>query len=168
LRRPAAIVVMGVAGAGKTVVGRALAAVLGCGFVDADDLHPPENVAKMAAGTPLEDSDRWPWLARVAEVLTNPPVVVACSALRRSYRDHIRQTTGQPVCFVHLAGTDALLAKRLEARAGHFMPPALLASQLATLEPPGPDECAITVRIDPPPEAVLAAVVAGLDGVSGS
>lgn len=157
---PAAIVVMGVAGAGKTAVGRALAAALAYRFVDGDDLHPAENVANMAAGVPLEDADRWPWLTRVAHALHAETTVVACSALKRRYRDHLRAGAGVPVLFVHLAGRPDLLAERLAGRKGHFMPPALLTSQLAALQPPDPDEWAITVAIDPPPARIVAEIIA--------
>jgi len=148
------IVVMGVAGCGKSTVGGLLAARLGLQFVDADDLHPPSNVAKMSAGTPLTDDDRLPWLARVAEVLRGgddgAPTVVACSALRRSYRDALRDGAGGDVAFVHLHGASDLLARRIAARADHFMPPALLHSQLATLEPLGADETGVVVDVDRP------------------
>ncbi|MFE5336073.1 gluconokinase [Isoptericola sp. NPDC056573] len=146
------VVVMGVAGCGKSTVGWLLAARLGLQFVDADDLHPPSNVAKMSAGTPLTDDDRRPWLARVAEVLRGgddgAPAVVACSALRRSYRDILRAGAGGDVAFVHLHGDRDLLARRIAARADHFMPPALLDSQLATLEPLGSDETGVMVDVD--------------------
>lgn len=143
------IVVMGVSAAGKSSVGRVLADELGLEFVDADDLHPPANVAKMSAGAPLDDVDRWPWLDAVAARMAASPhgVVVACSALRRSYRDRLRAGAPRAV-FVHLTGTSELLAERAAARTGHFMPPALLASQLATLEPLGDDELGIEVSVD--------------------
>lgn len=156
------IVVMGVAGCGKSTIGAGLAAALGIGFQDGDDLHPAENVARMAAGLPLRDQDRWPWLDRVAAVLADKvPVVVACSALRRAYRDRIRAGAGGPVIFVHLAGDRALIAARLAARQGHFMPPALLDSQFATLEPPGPGE-ALVVPIDAPAPQVIETILHGL------
>lgn len=147
------VVVMGVAGCGKSTVGGLLAARLGLQFVDADDLHPPSNVAKMSAGAPLTDDDRRPWLARVAEVLRaggddGAPAVVACSALRRSYRDALRDGAGGDVAFVHLHGDRDLLARRIAARADHFMPPALLDSQLATLEPLAGDETGVVVDVD--------------------
>ncbi len=142
-------VVMGVSGSGKTVVGRALADALGVPFVDGDDLHPPANVARMSAGLPLRDEDRWPWLDEIARVMAKGPVIVACSALRRVYRDRIRAGAGD-VIFLHLSGSRELIAGRMAARKGHFMPPALLDSQLATLEPPEPDEAAVTVDIGQP------------------
>ena len=154
---------MGVAGCGKSSVGAALSERLGIPYRDGDDLHPPANVAKMAAGTPLGDEDRWPWLDRVAAVLsTGAPVIVGCSALRRAYRDRLRQGAGAPVRFVHLAGDCALVAARMAARQGHFMPAALLDSQFATLEPPGPDEDALTVSIAPTTAQVVEAICAGL------
>ena len=140
------IVVMGVSGSGKSTVGTALAELLGLGFVDADDLHPASNVAKMAAGTPLTDDDRWPWLDVVGERLaeSSTGLVIACSALRRSYRDAIRDRAPD-TRFVLLTVDHDALQHRLEHRPGHFMPPSLLDSQLATLEPLEPDENGVTV-----------------------
>jgi gluconokinase len=151
---------MGVSGCGKSSVGEALSRRLGIPYVDGDDLHPAENVAKMRAGVPLTDADRWPWLDRVAQVLHDrAPVIVGCSALKRAYRDRIRAGAGGPVTFVHLAGSRDLIAGRMARRRGHYMPLTLLDSQFAALEPPGPDE-AITADIarDLPDlvEAVLA------------
>lgn len=127
---------MGVAGAGKTTVGRALATAAKVPFVDGDDLHPPANVAKMRAGRPLDDADRWPWLAAIGSQLAAAPggLVVACSALRRSHRDRLR-TACPELRIVQLAIDEATAAARLKHRAGHFFPPELLASQFATLEP---------------------------------
>jgi gluconokinase len=142
------IVVMGVAGSGKSVVGAALAQALGIGFCDADGLHPASNIAKMTGGLPLSDADRWPWLDLVAaELVAHSPLVLACSALRRAYRDRIRAGAGGPVLFIHLTGPREVIAARLAARKGHFMPPALLDSQLATLEPPGAGEDHLEVDI---------------------
>lgn len=140
------VVVMGVSGAGKSVVGAALAELLGVPFTDADDLHPVANVAKMAAGTPLTDDDRWPWLAIVGEALAVAPhgLVVACSALKRSYRDAIRAAAPSTV-FVYLTVDRTTLAKRVASRPGHFMPVSLLDSQLQTLEPLEADEAGLTV-----------------------
>ncbi|HVE50403.1 MAG TPA: gluconokinase [Casimicrobiaceae bacterium] len=132
------IVVMGVAGCGKTTVGDALAQSVGWRFMDADDFHPPANVAKMAAGTPLEDDDRWPWLDRIVQELQamrGESAVLACSALKQSYRDRL-QRAGD-VRFVHLHGDYDMIAARLAQRMHRYMPPALLASQFATLEVPG-------------------------------
>lgn len=151
---------MGVSGCGKSSVGEALAARLSIPYIDGDDLHPPENVEKMRAGTPLTDADRWPWLDRVATVLRDEaPVILGCSALKRAYRDRIRAGAGGAVTFVHLAGDRALIATRMGARTGHYMPPSLLDSQFATLEPPGPDE-AITVDIAAPLPDLVDAVLA--------
>ena len=164
------LVVMGVSGCGKTTLGRALAAALEAGFTDADDLHPPANRAKMARGEPLTDTDRAPWLDLVAGVLRDrAPVVVACSALRRTYRDRLRAAgkdgTGKDgagaVRFLHLAAPREVVAARLAARQGHFMPASLLDSQYATLEPPDPGE-ALTLDARLPPEALLAEALARL------
>ena len=144
------VVVMGVSASGKTSVARRLAESIGAGFVDADDLHPAANVVKMAAGTPLDDDDRWPWLDAVAVTLAGADApVVACSALKRSYRDRLRAAATE-VVFVHLTGSAELLAARAVGREGHFMPPALLRSQLDTLQPLGPDEAGIQIAIDAP------------------
>ena len=150
-------VVMGVSGCGKSTVGAAFASAVGARFIDGDDLHPPENVAKMASGQPLGDADRWPWLDLVGAALTGG-VVIGCSALKRAYRDRIRAVAG-PVRFIHLAGSRDVIAARMAARPGHFMPLELLDSQFAALEPPGPDEDAVTVDIDQPFAAVIAALL---------
>jgi len=159
---PSVIVVMGVSGSGKTTVGRALARDLGWEFVDGDELHSPENVAKMARGVPLDDADRAPWLAAIAAVVAERvrarhPAVIACSALRRVYRDEIRG--GLPeVAFAYLRGEESLLRQRLRARPGHFAHEDLLASQLATLEEPAPDEGIPSFSIDEPPDAITARI----------
>lgn len=158
------IVVMGVSGVGKTTIGIALALRLGIDFIDADDLHGPENIAKMSVGIPLVDEDRWPWLDRVGAVLAGDPTsVVACSALRRSYRDRLRATAPETL-FVHLAAAPERVAAQAEAREGHFMPPALLRSQIATLEPLETDEGGITVIVDAGPDALVDRIVALLPG----
>ena len=155
---------MGVSGCGKSSVGAALSEALGIPYRDGDDLHPPANVAKMRAGEALTDADRWPWLDRVAQELASlAPVIIGCSALRRAYRDRIRAGAGGPVLFVHLAGSRALIAARMAARSGHFMPASLLESQFATLEPPGPDEAAITVDIDQPMDRLVADILRQLE-----
>jgi gluconokinase len=154
------IVIMGVSGCGKSSVGEALATRLAIPYRDGDDLHPPANVAKMRTGIPLTDDDRWPWLDLVAGTLRDAaPVIVGCSALRRAYRDRIREGAGGPVRFVHLAGDRDLIAARMATRTGHYMPLSLLDSQIATLEPPGPDE-AITVDIDAALPALIDTIIA--------
>ncbi len=141
-----ALVVMGVSGSGKTSIGAAVAKRLGIGFVDGDDLHPAANVAKMKSGEPLTDGDRWPWLDRVGAVLRDRAaypagVAVACSALRRSYRDRIRgEAAGADTGFLFLDITPAVSEARLKGRKGHFMPVSLVQSQFETLERPAPDE----------------------------
>ena len=144
-----AIIVMGVSGSGKTTLGGRLASELGYRFIEGDDLHPPANVAKMAAGTPLTDDDRWPWLDRVADrakVLSGTGCVISCSALKRSYRDHIRDRAGVAVTFVHPEVDLQVLGFRMRDRPGHYMPPSLLDSQWTTLERPDVDEGAIRVN----------------------
>jgi gluconokinase len=149
------IILMGVTGAGKTTVGRLLASDLGHEFIDADDYHPPENVAKMRAGQPLTDDDRWPWLRRLNEVLRGRAAVVACSALKESYRTTLMR--GLPdVQLVYLRGTRAVIAARLAERRAHYMNPALLDSQFATLEEP---RDAIVADVDQPPEAIAASIM---------
>ncbi|WGH78185.1 gluconokinase [Jannaschia ovalis] len=154
------LVVMGVTSTGKTEVGQRLAARLDGRFIDGDDLHPPANVAKMAKGIPLEDADRWPWLDSVGEALaaTEGTVVIACSALKRAYRDRIRDAAGA-VRFVHLTGPKSVIAERMKRRTGHFMPLSLLDSQLATLEPPRPDEDAVEADLRKAPAELAAAIV---------
>ncbi len=147
---------MGVSGCGKSTVAGVLAGRLGWDFGEGDDLHPPANVAKMAAGHPLTDDDRWPWLERVAQWIrehtdAGRPGIITCSALKRSYRDILR---GDHVVFVYLHGTREQIAKRLAARHGHYMPPELLDSQFATLEVPGDDEHALAINIGPPPDVL--------------
>ena len=156
------LVVMGVAGCGKSAVGAALAAAMAVPFRDGDDLHPAENIAKMSMGHPLTDADRWPWLSLVGQALAPGALIIGCSALKRGYRDFITQKAGAPVIFVHLAGSRAVIDARMRARQGHFMPPALLDSQFAALERPGLDENAITVQIDQPLAAVVANAMAKL------
>jgi gluconokinase len=155
-------VVMGVSGCGKTEIGSAFAQEIGARFIDGDDLHPAENVAKMARGDALDDNDRRPWLAHVARKLRTieGPVVIGCSALKRRYRDWIREGVGAPVTFLHLSGSRDVIAQRMAARTDHFMPLSLLDSQFAALEPPGADEDAVTVDIDQEPDRIVAALLA--------
>ncbi|MFM7334471.1 MAG: gluconokinase [Tabrizicola sp.] len=158
------VVMMGVAGCGKSSVGEALSARLGVPYRDGDDLHTPEAVEKMRAGIPLTDDDRWPWLDRVAlELDEAAPVIVGCSALRRIYRDRIRAGAGGPVQFVHLAGSRDLIASRMASRTGHYMPLSLLDSQFTILEPPGTDE-ALTVDINQPLEVLVDRIATALAG----
>ncbi len=145
------ILVMGVSGCGKTTVAAGIAQRLGWTLLEGDSFHPPANVAKMASGTPLTDDDRWPWLRAIAaEMRRHDNCVVACSALKRAYRAILA-----PDVLVYLVGAKDLIAGRLLARKGHFMPPALLDSQFATLEPPGPEEHPIVAPIDPPPSELI-------------
>lgn len=164
------IIVMGVSGCGKTTIGDLVARELGVPFLDGDSLHPVENVAKMAAGTPLTDEDRWPWLATVGRALAGASgggLVLACSALRRSYRDAIREQAPDTV-FLHLHGSKEVLRARTEGRSGHFMPPALLDSQLVTLEQLDADEAGIVVDIAAPVNQVVTEALAGIAAVVGS
>ena len=161
------IIVMGVSGCGKTTIGDLVARELGVPFLDGDSLHPVENVAKMAAGTPLTDEDRWPWLATVGAELAKAGdggLVLACSALRRSYRDAIREQAPDTV-FLHLHGSKEVLGSRLEGRSGHFMPTTLLDSQLATLEPLEADEAGFVVDIAVPVDEVVASSLADIAAV---
>lgn len=142
------VVVMGVAGSGKSTVGLLLAQRLGVEFLEGDELHPPRNVERMAAGIALTDADRRDWLLEIARQLADARagrhgLVVSCSALKRSYRDTLRAASNE-LAFVHLQGSAGLLEARMRARADHFMPPSLLTSQLQTLEPPAADERAVT------------------------
>jgi gluconokinase len=155
------IVVMGVSGCGKSTVGQQLALRLGCDFLEGDSLHPPRNVALMAAGTPLTDADRADWLALIAQRLAlahaaGQGLVVSCSALRRAYRDQLRAAC-PGLRWVHLQGSAAQLQARVDGRSGHYMPPSLLASQLATLEPPGADEQVLVLDIAEPAAALTTA-----------
>lgn len=150
-------VIMGVSGCGKTSVGQALAARGLTAFVDGDDLHPPSNVAKMSNAVPLTDEDRAPWLVLVGQALakSNKPVAIGCSALKRAYRDIIRAHAGEPVFFLHLAAPQEVLQARVDARKGHFMPPALLQSQFDALESLEPDEDGAPIDIDQPFDGVV-------------
>ncbi len=158
---------MGVSGSGKSTVALALAQRLGCELLEGDDLHPAANVAAMAAGRPLTDADRTPWLAAIGDWIDRRAnrgvgAVVTCSALRRRYRDQLRD--GRPsVTFCHLTVDPAVLERRMALRSGHFMPASLLSSQLETLEPLAPDEPGITVSSGAPVEVVVDEVVRRLD-----
>lgn len=152
------IVLMGVSGSGKTTVGKALARQLGSTFVDADDFHPAANIEKMHRGEPLTDEDRRPWLAAIHQRLLEAArrgenVVLACSALKHTYRDYLQHEEPDRIYFVYLHGSEELIRQRLAARKGHFMNSGLLHSQFETLEPP---ENAIVVDIAPPPDEIAA------------
>ena len=164
---PCALVVMGVSGSGKSTIADRLAARLGWRYEDGDKYHPPANVAKMSAGHPLSDEDRWPWLQAIADEIdrlsaTGERAVIACSALKRAYRD-ILVHGRDDVRIVFLDGTQDLIAARLAARKGHFMPPGLLASQFKTLERPGTNERPIIVSIDAPVERIVDDIVTQLN-----
>lgn len=150
---PLAVIVMGVSGCGKSSVGERIAARNGMPFVEGDQLHPAANVEKMAQGIPLTDEDRLPWLDRIGEEIktalnASRGLVVSCSALKKSYRDRLRQAAGGRLAFVFLEGSRDLLLSRMQARQGHFMPASLLDSQLQTLEPPTGEPGVVTVAID--------------------
>ena len=163
------LVVMGVSGSGKSTVGEALAVELGVPFIDGDALHPAANIAKMAAGIPLTDEDRIPWLYSVGRALAETGaegVVVACSALKRAYRDLIRSEAPEAV-FAELDGTHDLLAARMAARPGHFMPVSLLDSQLATLQPLQTDEAGMRIDVGAPPAELASRIAAALRTTGG-
>jgi gluconokinase len=162
-----AVVVMGVSGSGKSTVAAGIAAALGLVFIDGDGLHAPASVARMRAGIALTDEDRWPWLDRIGAVLGDADesprgVAIACSALKRAYRDRIRDVA-PGVRFVFLDGPAALIETRMAARTGHYMPGTLLASQLQTLEPPGPGEGdVVRVAIELPADEIVRRATAAL------
>ncbi|MBK8161289.1 MAG: gluconokinase [Rhodospirillaceae bacterium] len=158
------VLVMGVSGAGKSTIGRALAEALDAAFLEADAFHSPANIAKMKSGVPLTDDDRWPWLEAISaaldrSVMKGGKVVLACSALKQAYRDRLLKDGGSQGYTVFLRGNVDLIAGRLAGRSGHYMPPALLPSQLATLEPPLD---AIVVDIADAPEVILQQILAKL------
>ena len=151
------LVVMGVSGSGKSTVGAAIAQRLRVPFADADDFHPPANVAKMSAGTPLDDDDRWPWLEAIGEWLVAHDTsggVMSCSALKRRYRDQLRHHA-QGITFLHLDGSHEVISARQASRPGHFMPASLLHSQFATLEPLAPDERGVVIDVDQDIDAIV-------------
>jgi carbohydrate kinase (thermoresistant glucokinase family) len=164
------IVVMGVAGSGKSTIGPMLARRLDCEFADADAFHPPANVEKMKSGVPLTDEDRTPWLQAIAAWIDRKRAagqrgVVGCSALKRAYRRVLRGDRSD-VRFVYLKGDRALIAARMAARTGHFMPVGLLDSQFRTLEEPGPDENPLVVSIEAPPREIVEAVLLEMERAS--
>jgi gluconokinase len=157
-RKPMHVVVMGVSGTGKTTIGEQLADELGCEFIEGDSLHPRQNIEKMEHGVALTDEDRWPWLQAIAELVAvrdheGTSTVVTCSALKRSYRDVLRDSA--PTFFVHLEAPFAVLEKRMQLRTKHFMPTALLHSQFDTLEELGEDEQGAVVDVTPPADEVV-------------
>ncbi|MGW1839359.1 gluconokinase [Streptomyces sp. BBFR2] len=164
---PHVIVVMGVAGTGKTTIGPLVARALGVTYAEGDDFHPPANIAKMSAGTPLDDADRGPWLDAIgawAHGQAGHGGVVSCSALKRHYRDRLR-AAAPDVLFLHLTGDRALIERRMAERKGHFMPTALLDSQFATLEPLGADERGVAVDVSGTPEEIAARAADALRAV---
>jgi gluconokinase len=165
MNQPLRLIVMGVSGCGKSTMAMALGERLGLEMVDGDDLHPPENIAKMRSGIALDDADRWPWLDRIGAYLSQHHTqgrVVACSALKRAYRDRIREQAG-PVCFVFLNGSFELIEARLHQRVGHYMQAGLLTSQFQTLEIPRSDETdVITLAITQPVDDLVRQVLAAL------
>lgn len=170
---PSVLVVMGVSGSGKTTVAAMLARELGWTFEDGDWFHPPANVEKMAAGTPLTDKDRWPWLQAIADWIhatheAGHHAILACSALKREYRAVLVGGLADAVRIVYLEGDSELIGARMALRQGHFMPPQLLESQFKTLEPPGPDENPITVSIDRHPRDLVKAIVQALEADIGA
>ena len=164
---PKVVVVMGVAGTGKTTIGPLLASRLGVPYAEGDDFHPPANIAKMSAGTPLTDEDRWPWLDAIGSWAHGRAAlggVVSCSALKRSYRDRLR-AEAPGVVFVHLAGDRSLIEDRMSHRQGHFMPTALLDSQFATLQPLEQDEAGVVVNVSGSPEEITGRAAKALAGL---
>jgi gluconokinase len=164
MQKPPVVVVMGVAGTGKTTVGPLVAERLGVPYAEGDDFHPEANIAKMSAGVPLDDTDRWPWLdaiGRWAHGREGLGGVVSSSALKRSYRDRLR-SAAPGIVFLHLTGDRALIEGRMAARTGHFMPAALLDSQFATLQPLGEDEAGVAVDVAGGPEDIADRAVIAL------
>lgn len=158
------LVIMGVSGSGKSTVAGVLAGQLGWDLAEGDDMHPDANVEKMRAGHALTDEDRWPWLEIIASwiaehTLAGSPGIITCSALKRIYRDVLR---GNDVVFIHLVGSREEIGRRMAARQGHFMPPGLLDSQIATLEPPGPDENVLEVDVGRKPAVEAAEIISRL------
>ncbi|MEV7787897.1 gluconokinase [Streptomyces sp. NPDC088106] len=167
MNTPPVVVIMGVAGTGKTTIGPLLAARLDVPYAEGDDFHPQANIDKMSAGTPLGDDDRWPWLDAIgawAHERAGHGGVVSCSALKRSYRDRLR-AAAPGVVFVHLSGDRALVEDRMAHRQGHFMPTALLDSQFATLQPLEPDEAGVSVDVAGSPEEITGRAAAALDAL---
>ncbi|WP_336321683.1 gluconokinase [Streptomyces lavendofoliae] len=166
MQQPPVVVVMGVAGTGKTTVGPLVAERLGVPYAEGDDFHPEANIAKMSAGVPLDDDDRWPWLDAIGQWARRRAGlggVVSSSALKRAYRDRLR-SAAPGVVFLHLTGDRSLIERRMSARTGHFMPTALLDSQFATLQPLGDDEAGVSVDVSGSPKEITDRAVAALRG----
>lgn len=164
---PPVVVVMGVAGTGKTTIGPLLAARLGVPYAEGDDFHPEANIAKMSAAIPLDDADRWPWLDAIGQWAYERAGlggVVSCSALKRGYRDRLRAAAPE-IVFVHLSGDRALVEDRMSHRQGHFMPTALLDSQYATLQPLEADEVGVAVHVAGSPEEITDRAFTALRGL---
>jgi gluconokinase len=164
-----ALIVMGVSGSGKTMIGERLAAVLDVKFIDGDALHSPEARAKMGSGKPLDDDDRWPWLDRIGDALADRRVhpdglIIACSALRRVYRDRLRKRVGPDLRFLYLKGGKEIMRGRVGNRKGHYMPASLVDSQFATLEEPEGEADVITIAADADPESELAEAILRISG----
>lgn len=160
---PQHLVIMGISGSGKTTIASALSDKLGWAYAEADEFHPPGNIRKMAAGTPLDDDDRWPWLDSIQRWMTESAgagrsTIVTCSALKRAYRDVLARADGR-VHFIHLLGNVQLISQRVATRQGHFMPASLLASQVDTLEPLHPDEPGLAVNNTGTPDEVAEYVI---------
>ena len=160
------IIIFGVAGAGKTTVGKLLARELGWRFIEADDFHPAANIEKMRSGHPLTDEDRWPWLEQLRQQIerslsTGENAVLACSALKRAYRDHLR--VSNEVKFVFLRGDYGLVEKQLRSRHGHFMDADLLQSQFDDLEEPQPDENVLTIQLGRTPQQIVEEIKTNLN-----
>ncbi|MFC6152082.1 gluconokinase [Nocardioides yefusunii] len=164
---PQQIIVMGVSGVGKTTVAHGIAEATGWQIAEGDEFHPEANVAKMAAGIPLNDGDRWPWLRTIADwmdtqIAAGKPSVITCSALRHAYRDLLRENRPE-VVFLHLTADATLVEDRINGRSGHFMPASLLPTQYATLEPLGPDEPGVVVSVEGDVPQVVARAMAALN-----
>lgn len=169
--RPRIAVAMGVSGSGKSVLGEALAAALGCRFADGDRFHPRQNIERMAGGQPLRDEDRWAWLDAIAAEIAaaraaGEGLVVACSALKRTYRDRLRQADAG-ILFLFLDVGRDIAAERVGSRAGHFMPASLIDSQFRDLEPPQPDEIAVRLDAERPPQEMVATALAAMAASAG-
>jgi gluconokinase len=157
-------IVMGVCGSGKSTIAKQLAHELGGGYLDGDDYHPSNNIDTMRQGKPLTDNDRWPWLQRFAEAMAGQSGITigACSALTKAYRELLSNAAGEPILFIHLAGSKALISRRLESRKNHFMPVSQLDNQLNILETPGPEEIAVSIDISGSKEQIIAHILAKL------